>query len=121
MDRETIELVTPVGGHKVVIKAWLSGRERRNVRSVYLENVRLSGNKESVEDKEVGTSYDFEGSIVHKLQDVAIQNVVLSVDGHTDNLLDRVLDMRDEDTNFVIDEINKITESVELPEEAKKK
>lgn len=100
---ETKFVETPVGKHKVELKCWLTGGDRRALRSVYTENAVISIVEEKPEIK--GMS----GSLVDKAEDKAIEIIVVSIDGDKENLVKRILDMRDEDCNFVIKEINKIT------------
>ena len=128
-ERDKVTVVTPKGGVEVVLKAWLSGREQRQIRSVFLDQVKLSANnsvdeeveKQVQEKEDLAASYTLDGSILSKAQDAQIQQVVYSVAGNRDNVLDAVLDMHSEDTEFVVQEIKKILDSTELSEEDKKK
>lgn len=113
MERETTSFKTPVSQQEVVIKSWLTGREKRKIQEVYLNEMSFKGGEDA--------SYDLRGELVNKAQDVAIQTVVVSVDGKAENILDILLDMRGQDFDFVVEQINKITASSSLTEEAKKK
>lgn len=111
MEREYIDFATPKTQTKIVIKAWLTGREKRAIQSVYLNNA--SFKDEAVEIK---------GDLVTKAQDEAIKTVVVSVGevkGDADKVLEALLDLHDEDYQFVLKEINKMTR--EKDEEIAKK
>jgi hypothetical protein len=98
MDRQTKDLTTP-NNHKVVIKTYITGREERAIRNVYLENIDVTGQ---------GTIKDIKADLVGKAENKAIEVLVVSVDGKTENLVDVVLDLRKEDYDFVIENINEI-------------
>ena len=102
MENKIIE--TPIGKHKVELKCWLTGRDRRAIQSVYYEGFDISVNKENPEIKGI------KGSLINKAQDKTFEIIVLSIDGKKENIVDRILDMNDKDFDFVVDEINKITE-----------
>lgn len=129
-EREKVTITTPVEGIEVVLKAWLTGREQRAIRSIYLDQVKLSAN-DSIEDtikkadegaqEKMHASYSLDGTILSKAQDAQIEQVVYSVGGKKEAVLDSVLDMRNEDFTFVMDAIKKILGDTELSEEDKKK
>lgn len=101
MEREYIDFVTPVSKTKIVIKGWLTGREKRAIQAVYLNEASFKG--EAVEIK---------GDLVAKAQDEAIRTVVVSVGevkGEPEKVLNALLDLHDEDYQFVVAEINKMT------------
>jgi len=115
-EREHIDFVTPEDKHKVIIKAWLTARERRSIRSVLLDGIKFSvkeGEESPISD------YNLEGSSLDKMQDIALTTVVISVNEKTDNILDTILEMKEVDFDFIIKEIDKITGS--LDEDTKKK
>lgn len=104
---ETKEIITPVGQHKIVLKSWLTGREKRLIQSVLLSDVNLKEGK-----------YEIIGDKLTEMQDRTIETIVVSVDGSSDKNLEKILDMHSADFDFVLAEINKITNP--LPEEIKK-
>ena len=119
-ERETKEIVTPIGAIKVVLKSWLTGRESREIRSVLLDNVDFSAvPKDANQESDLVPDYKIKGSVLEEAQDKAFETVIVSVDGKTEKVADIVLDMRDEDFDFVVKEIDKITGSID--EETKKK
>lgn len=101
MERETKTVVTPIGKQKIVLKAWITGREKRELRNVFLAKVKIAG---GVAETDVNSV-----DVINAAENKAIDTVVVSIDGDSKNLLDKILDMRSQDYNFVIGEINKIT------------
>lgn len=112
MDRETRQIKTPIGGQTVVIKAWLTGLEKRKVQNVFLEAMQIEG---VVAGEKPNVKLTPE--IADKAQDIAFETVIISIDDKTDNLAQRVLEMRSQDYDFVVSEINKVTS---LDEQVKK-
>lgn len=117
MEREYNELITPVSGQKVKVKAWLTGRERREIRSSLLDGVKFSPQVNG--DAPVSSDYQINASSIDKMQDIALKTIVVAVDDSTENILDRILDMRDEDYEFIVKEVEKVTNG--LDEQSKKK
>lgn len=115
MERETHEIVTPEEGIKVVLKSWITGREKRAINSVYLKSVNISANNPEGGEGD----YEISGSVVQESQDAAINAIVDSVNGSKENVLDAILDMKAKDTEFVIEEVQKVAGGLE--EETKKK
>ena len=102
MDTKIVE--TPIGKHKVELKCWLTGRDRRAITSVYYEELDIGVKENSPEIKGI------KGSVVNRAQDKVFETIVLSVDDKKEDIVQRILDMRDTDFDFIVDEINKITE-----------
>ncbi len=108
MDRQFKEIVTPKGGHKVTLKAWLTGREKRNIQAVYLQDVDLKASQGGAAQE-----YKISGGKFYEAQNVAINTLVVSVDGSKEGVLEKVLDMRAVDFDFLVAEINKLTSGEE--------
>lgn len=100
MERETKEITTP-GGHVVKLNTWLTGREKRELSSAFLQKVSVG--QDGIQDIELT------GEIINKVQDLTLENVVVSVDGAVEDIVNKVLDMKSEDYDFIIAEMNKIT------------
>lgn len=110
MERETKSFTTPVGKQEFVIKTYLTGREKRALTNVYLsENVQF--------DTETQNIKGLNGALVDKAQNLAFETIIVSIEGKTSseiNLVDAILDMRSEDFDFVVTEINKITSNTDF-------
>jgi hypothetical protein len=111
MDRETTTITTPVGKQTLVLKTYLTGREKRDLTNVYLSG-KIDFNAETQDVKGI------DAGIIDKAQNLAWQTVVVSIDGKTENVVDTILDMRSDDFDFVVAEVNKIT-SPKITEEKK--
>ena len=121
-ERETISIATPIEKHVVILKAWLTGREQRQIRSVLFEGVKFSASsptEEKEEESSVSSDFSIDGSTIGKQQDIKINTIIVSINDKTDNILDLVLDMHGTDTEFIIKEVEKISNS--LDESTKKK
>lgn len=100
MQRETKEVVTP-SGSKIVIKTWISAREANTIKEEMLKGVKI--------DPTTGAqSSEISGDFVLTQEKTLIGLLVVSVDGDTNAFLEKLLDMRNEDYQFVIAEVNKI-------------
>lgn len=107
MDIKTIQ--TP-NKHKVELKAWITGREKRELRSIFLKEMNFGMQGGETEIKEI------KGDIIDKAEDKAIETVVISVDGKKENIVNAVLLMNSKDYDFIIKEINKITKDTDFLE-----
>lgn len=106
IERPTKEIITPVQGKKVVLKEWITGREEEYIQEPIINaasfKAGLSGGSPSAE------MTDFKTSAISESNHRTIETMVVSVDGMSEKgkIVDAVMDMHKDDTNFVIDEIN---------------
>lgn len=100
----TREIETPIGKHKVLVKQWLNGREREYVDGPIYSSMsvtpRAQGNRVEADMGKL----DLEKMIAES-EHRAISTFIVSIDGDNTNILDRVLDMHEEDTAFVKKEL----------------
>lgn len=106
------QITTPVGSHKVVLKSYITGRDRRRINGVFLEAASFTVSGDATTE-----TAPMSGTVVAQAEDAAIDCVVISVDGESQDVVDKVLDMHSDDMKFVVEAVNKVTES--LPEEKK--
>jgi len=83
--------ITTTGGHKVVYKTYLTGREANEIQKVMLKNVTME-----LKGKEPSVS-GFNGASIAELSDKTIELMVVSVDGSATNVLDALLDLPNKD------------------------
>lgn len=102
MERETKTITTPVGKQKVEVYTYLTGREKREITDIFLSQAKLSLSGDDVK------ADDFSGDVMNQANDKAIKLLIASVDGKKENILDAVLDMRDEDYQFIVEQLNEI-------------
>jgi hypothetical protein len=104
MNRQTQEFITP-GGRTIVLNSYLSGREDNELTSVLYGDLKMS-----VEDMQKGITSvkDVPATFIVKQDEKAVQLLVVSVDGNTENAAQVVLDLPKLEYQSVIAEINKI-------------
>lgn len=105
--QEQIELMTP-HGHKVVIRGYSTGRIRQAISAAYSEGVKLEMTGEKDKDGKAISRTIVSGDAAQKTTNAALSNMVLSVDDQTVNVLDRVLDLPEEDYDYVRTEVDKV-------------
>lgn len=97
----THEITTPNGSQVIEIKDWITGREAEYIDEPMYDSMAVkgdfSGNAEidNIDVKKIIA----EGN--HRLY----STFVVSIDGVKDDILNKVLDMREEDTQFILDHI----------------
>lgn len=109
MNRETKTIHTPKANAKIEIKTYLTGRERRQLTDVYLKKG-LDINPDTHEVKGVNAE------LINEAQNTAWEIVVVSIDGETTDIINKILDMHSLDTEFITAEVNKITENKDFEE-----
>jgi hypothetical protein len=99
---ESIEIKTPIESHILILKKWLTGGDARNINSILLDDLEIAaGGNAQTETK-------IKGEKLTRMIDKQIETVVMDLDGSSENILQRLLDMRSEDYNFVVEEVQKI-------------
>ncbi len=116
MESPTFTITTPFGNHAVVLRQWITGRQREVIEEPRMNSMSMTpktmGKHTSVEMGKVDMV-----SMITEPQHREIEAFVVSVDGLTDKVLDLVLDMHEEDTKFIMDEIAKRGPKKKLGEE----
>jgi hypothetical protein len=112
-DRETLEITTPLKGHKVVLRSWINGREKQKIDGSMFRGVQTVGDGTSLQPK-------LSEDLLANQENVSIECVVVSIDGNEIDVLNRVLEMRVQDYTFVAEQVRKIVdgdldEKKELP------
>lgn len=107
MERET-KIVTSPSGNKIELKTYITGREKRELTNIYFES-KIDYNAETKDVK------GFNAAIVDKAQDLAFRLIIVSIDGKKDgadgfSVVSAILDMRSADYEFIVAEVNKVTE-----------
>lgn len=102
-DRETHEITTPLKGHTLVCRSWINGREKQKIDGAMFRNIETQGDGTNM--KPVMS----EGMLAGQ-ENASIEAVVVSVDGNETDVLNRVLDMRVKDFEYVVEHAQKIVE-----------
>ena len=87
-----------------MLQAWINGREKRALRKPFLEEMKISMSDGVPKTDDIKTS-----ELIEKAEDMAITTIIVSINGSTENILKTILDMKEKDYSFVIEEINKIS------------
>ena len=101
-DTKTIK--TP-NGHKVVIKSFVSKRDQRKIMSV-MNDVELTVSTDG------STTPNIKFEKASELENATIESLVVSVDGKIENILDTILDMKTEDFDYILSELNDVQQGL---------
>lgn len=100
--RETNAISTPVGNHLVVLKAYLTGRDRRALRNIWIGE--KSGITFDPENNKVTNIVNRE--MMQKAEEMAWRTIIISIDGKKDgdevegkrfDLVEEILAMHEDD------------------------
>lgn len=98
---ETTKITTPVGNQTIEIRSWITGRQAEYIDELTYEAVAVKAN--------IGGAADIEKvdlkKIITESNHRKIETFVVSIDGVKDRVLDTVLDMHEEDTEFILSAI----------------
>jgi len=103
MERETKKVTTP-SGRIVEFYTYLTGKEARQLQSVFLKHSKFQtseGDKTKV--------VDFDPLAVPEAEELALHLVVVSIDGSPDGAAEKVENLRQEDYRVVLKSINEVT------------
>jgi hypothetical protein len=104
MNRETKEFTTP-GGRKVVLHAYLTGREAADIKSTMLSSLRMS--MTDLENKKVDMG-GISGAVLVEQEKKTLGYLLVSVDGDSSTPVDRLLDLPSTEYDAVLTEVEKI-------------
>jgi len=104
VDRETKEITTP-GGHKVVLKTYLTGRETNELKSVMYSALKM--NMDDAQSGKVAVN-DVPGTFIVEQERKALEILLVSLDGDATGPIDRLLDLPSAEYEAVIKEVNQI-------------
>lgn len=105
-ERSTIEYELKSKNHVVVLKEYLTGREKRAIK-----NALWHGKKMQIRDGK-GESDPVPMDEIDASTDKTIELMVVSLDGSSEKVLDSVLDMRDADYDDLLEKIEELTGSI---------
>lgn len=102
MQRPTKKFKTE-SGVEVEMKTYITFGESRKIQSVYLENVEMGVNAEGKPEMS-----GMKGDVAEKAQNVAIELLIVSVDGEKENIVDKILSLPKLDGEQVIAELDAV-------------
>ena len=100
-NRETKTIETPIDKIKIVLKAWITGKEKREIRNVFLSKVKFGEDEKKIERNPA--------ELADEAENKAIEIIVVSVKDKTENLVEEILNLKAKDYSFVMNEINKVS------------
>jgi hypothetical protein len=98
--RETKKIKTP-SGKEVEIKTYLTARERNELRAVFLKNMEVDPTTNQIKE--------IKGSVIEEAERKILELAIVSYDGSSENIIERLLEGTPEDYDFVVAEVNKIS------------
>lgn len=102
--RETKTIITPLDGHKVEILTYVTGREQREINSAVYNSASID-----VQDGQPVIQNIQASQIVQAVQDKTVEMLIVGINDSNENILDRLLDMKSRDYDFVIQALNEVT------------
>ena len=100
-NRPTREFVTP-NGVRIIINTYMTAREANALRQEIWGKLSLSVEDGKVADK-------LPGSVLYEQERKALEAMVVSVNGDTDQILDKLDDLPQDDYQAVLAEVNAAT------------
>jgi len=107
--RDTYTIKTKISGAEVVLRKWITGKQREEINAPLLSAVRVRANIGG------GETEMSEGmaEAIRQSEHREIEAFVVSVNGQTDNVVDAVLSLPEQDTEQIKAEIKKNTPGTE--------
>ncbi len=99
-DTPTIQIETPKAKHKLVLKEWITGRDMRELKDIYLKVGKIDASGQGMTD--------INPDVLNQAENKSVELVVISVDEKTDGVLEAILNMPSEDTTFVLGKVAEI-------------
>lgn len=103
-ERITREFITPAG-NKIVLNAYLTGREAQELKSIMFAALKV--NMDDAQSGRVGVG-DVPSTFLVDQERKALQFLVVSVDGETTDPVSKLLDLPSTEYDAVLKEINQI-------------
>lgn len=111
-DRETVEFTTTSKKNKVLLNTYLTRRERRDIK-----NALFGGREISVDGKnDVKASVSMADTDV--AEDKTFELVIVSLNDSKENILERMLELPDEEAGEIKDKIDELTNPPTDPKKA---
>jgi len=101
--RETKEFKTSSGKNTLVLYTYATGREIRAIDSKYVSSMKLDmvGGEPSMKNIDMSVAYEAENEMIKAL--------VVSINGSTENIVDTILDLEQDEYNEITAELSVIT------------
>lgn len=117
-DQDSKLIQTKVEKHTVKIRTYTTGGDEEALKETTTAAMRVNVEGEG-DDAKATTAVD--ASVETKLDRMKVSLFVLEVDGKTERMVERIYTFRSPDFHQVLDEINKVTNELNLSADTKKK
>ena len=106
MERETkvIKLNT---GKEIKLYTYITGREARDIQGIFLKKMKIG-----VDDGGQANVGNMDASAASEAQDKAIELLVIEYDGSNEKVVDRILDLPQEETNEILGLIDGVQNAI---------
>ena len=105
MTERTTKTITTPSGREVAIYTYLNARESNVLKRLYTSGMKIDMNNIGSDGKPTVSEVD--GTIEIQAEEKLIELMVVSIDGSTESILDKILDGTTEDYDFILQEVNK--------------
>ena len=95
-DRPTFELETKAHGHRVTLREWITYQEYREIMAVYLKAMTIKAGTDAAEVSAAA------GDTVVEAENRAVKAVVISLDGSTENIVERMQALPMQDAQEIV-------------------
>jgi len=110
VDRSTHAIVTPVGAAKILLKDWITGREKQLIDGALYGGMETEGEGAKAKPKMGRT-------MIADQENASIEAVIVSINNNESNIVETVLDMHSKDYEFIVKHIDKIVKGDFDPKE----
>lgn len=106
-NRETKTIEAPISKAQVVIKTYLTGKEKRDITNSSLpRKVDYNGTTEGINQIDLV-------DLTNNAEDIALKSIIVSIDGKTDiNFVETVLAMRSEDSDYILAQVKEVADGL---------
>lgn len=107
---DTLTITTPLLGKTVVIRAYTTARVRQAIQGILLRGQQFDASKggEAMKAQLQEGKLSISGEALEEVTNKTLEHMVMSVDGQTESVLDRLLNLPEDDFDFVVAEVEKV-------------
>ena len=92
---------TTIGGHKFVIKEFVTARDMRVLKGMYMEMAKF--------DDKGGQTFNVDAEKANAVEDKTIELVVVSLNGDTEDVVALMMDLPANDYNEIFEKVQEVT------------
>ncbi len=88
------------GGHKVVLKEFVTARDMRTLKDMYMAVAKF--------DQKGGEVFDVDVDKANEIENKTLELVVISLDGATEGIMEKLLDLPASDYTEIFDQVQSV-------------